>query len=399
MAREVEARLVISAQDRTAKAFASVEARLRKAEAQAARASAHARRIDYVERTSQRVNTGLMRGAAVIGTAFAATGGVRGGLTTLSAYQDGLIEVQKKAGLTEEQMRALGKEAKTLATDGSLAVPIEEILSAYERGAAAGLPIDELKEFSEISAKAADAFGMSAEEVGNAAAGFKVGLGIPMSKMKEYFDLINNLADSGISDEADIINFLDRVGSSLKSFGMSAEHAAAYGSTLLNLKMKAEPAARMMGVLSNKLLAPDNLSKKGFAAFKGLIGDVDAFKGLMEKDAPKALLVFLDKLKGLDKFARAQVTGAIVGQEWTDELNTLVEGTEELRRNLSLADDRSGWLGSLDKSYQMKLDSPLLAVAAVPERARCPVHRCRRDGPAADGSRAGACEGADTRDQ
>lgn len=40
MAREVEAKLVISAQDRTAKAFASVEARLRKAEAQAKRADA-----------------------------------------------------------------------------------------------------------------------------------------------------------------------------------------------------------------------------------------------------------------------------------------------------------------------------------------------------------------------
>lgn len=357
MAREVEAKLVISAQDRTAKAFASVEARLRKAEAQAKRADAFNKKAAYVDRVNSQVNSALLRGTAVIGGAFAAAGGVQGGLTTLTSYQDGLLEVRKKAGLTEEQMQALGKEVKALATSGELAVPLEEILSAYERGAAAGLPLEELREFSELSAKAADAFGMSAEDVGNAAAGFKVSLGIPMSKMEEYFDLINKLADSGISDEKDIVNFLDRVGNSLKTFGLSANDAAAVGSTLLNIKMPAETAARFMGVFSNKLLAPGGLSKKGFAAFKGLVGDVDAFQKLVKTDARAALVQFLQKMEGLDKFQRADIGKSIFGDEWTDELNTLVEAISELQRNFDIADNRSGWLGSLDESYKLKLDA------------------------------------------
>jgi hypothetical protein len=67
-----------------------------------------------------------------------------------------------------------------------------------------------------------DAFGVPAEEVGNAAAGFNVGLGVPIAQMESYSDFINPLADSGISYESYVIKYLSNPGAALKNFGLPA---------------------------------------------------------------------------------------------------------------------------------------------------------------------------------
>ncbi|GGF56723.1 hypothetical protein GCM10007301_15520 [Azorhizobium oxalatiphilum] len=355
MAREIEARLKISAVDRTAKAFETLERRLKRAEAAARRANEMQRKTAALERATAGVERGIILGGGALMGAYAAAGGVRAGLTTLTTFENGLTAIQKKAGLTQDQMKGVSEEVKKLAGSDKLAVPIEEILAAYERGAAAGLPLDELRDFAELSAKAADAFEMSAADVGNATAGFKVGLGIPMKEMQQYFDLINTLGDSGISDEKDIINFLDRAGASLKNFGLSAQQAAAYGSALLNLKMQPEVAARMMSAMTSNLIAPELLSKKGQAALTSVVGNLGKFKKALKADAPGTLEKFLQSVSKMDKFQRAEKLGAIFGKEWSDEIMRLVEGLEELKKNLKIAATPSDFLGSLDRSYQLKL--------------------------------------------
>ncbi|MEP9378385.1 phage tail tape measure protein [Aquabacter sp. CN5-332] len=356
-AREIEARLKISAVDRSAKAFASVERRLSGIHRQTQIMNRHMQQVAAFQKASAATDRAILMSGTALAAIWGASGGVRSGIETLSTFQDGLIAVQKKAGLTEDQMKAVGEEVKALATSPDLAVPIEEILKAYERGAAAGLPLEELREFAALSAKAADAFEMSAEDVGNAAAGFQVGLGIPIKEMEKFFDLINSLADSGISDEKDIINFLDRAGAGLKNFGINAKQAAAYGATLLNLKLAPEVGARMMGALTSKLIAPENLGKKGQSALTEVVGDIKTFKKELKGDANAALIKFLGQLGKLDKFNRARIIGSIFGQEWSDEIMRMVDGVDELQRNLKQAGDESSWLGSLDKSYKLKLAS------------------------------------------
>ncbi|WAC26433.1 phage tail tape measure protein [Ancylobacter sp. SL191] len=348
----VKAILRIIAEDRTARAFAAIEQRIHRQERLL-------HQLNRKERQMAALNRGggglIMGGGAILG-GLAAASGTREGLTTLTSYQDALIEIAKKGGLTADQMQKVGEEAKALATSGEVAVPLEEILAAYERAAAAGLPMEEWREFAKLGAKAADAFGMAAEEVGNAAAGFKVGLGIPMAEMERYFDLINSLADSGIAEERDLITFLDNAGAGLKNFGLNAKEAAAYGATLLNLKMAPETSARMMSALTSKLIAPENLGKKGYGALQEVVGNVKQFKKELSSDPQGALRKFLEKLSKMDKFRRARITGSIFGMEWTDEVMRLVDGLEELDRNLQIAAS-TDWFGSLDKSYQMKLDA------------------------------------------
>ncbi len=295
-------------------------------------------------------------GAAAAGylAPAAVAAGAKQTITAAADFESALTGIQKKANSSAAETARIGEEAKALAESGKVAVPLLEILAAYERGAAAGLPIGELAEFAELSAKAADQFEMSAEDVGNAAAGFKTTMAIPMDRMKEYFGLINHLADSGIADENQIIKFLDDAGAGLKVFGLTAEQAAAYGSTLANIKMAPEKSARMMNSLTNSLLSPG--SKKSAAALKAIVGNVNDFEKLLKEDANEALLTFFDGLKELDKFERSRLLTDLVGKGFSDEILRVVEASDELRRNLEMSANRSTWFDSLDRGYQLKLD-------------------------------------------
>ncbi len=359
MAKEIEARLKLSAIDRTKKAFDSVARNLDRIDNKSRavdRAQRAASRSDMINRqvVSTRAATmsmlGLNSAVAAIGSGVA----FKELVSTTADYESALTAIQKKAGTTAEETARLGKEALALSASGELAVPLEEVLSAMERGAAAGLPLDELRDFARLSAMAADAFEMSAEEVGNAAAGFKVSMGISMGGMEEYFGLINKLADSGIADERDIVNFLDRAGANLKLFGLSAEQAAAYGSTLANIKMPAETAARMMNTLTSKLLSPG--SDKAAGALEDIVGNMTDFQKLLKLDGNEAIQFFLEKIGELDKFKAAEFLTGFLGQGFSDEVLRMAAVPDEVRRNLQIAMDRSSWKGSLGESYDLKLD-------------------------------------------
>lgn len=292
--------------------------------------------------------------AALVGPAAAAFATQQTAVAAAD-FESMLTNIQKKAGATAEQTAKLGEEIKDLATNGQLAVPIEEIAAAYERGAAAGIPLADLREFASLSAQAADAFEMSATDVGNAAAGFSTVLKIPMKDMERYFDLINGLGDSGIADESGIVDYIDRGGAMAKTFGLVPEEIAAIGAALANLKVPAEKAATATNSIFAKLLAPEALSKPAYKAFKKLVGNTETFAEAVDEDASEALVGLLQHLKDLDKATRTGMVADIFGQEHLDTVLQMVEGLDEVRENLAFAAGNS-WFGSLDKAYALKLD-------------------------------------------
>ncbi|WP_280137544.1 phage tail tape measure protein [Aureimonas sp. AU40] len=277
-------------------------------------------------------------------------------IASAADFESSMTGIQKKAGTTAEQTKALGEEIKALAASGELAVPIEEILGAYERGAAAGIPIAELKEFARLSVKAADAFEMPAEEVGNFASKLKTSMGLSETAIKRVFDLTNSLADSGISDEKDIVNFVDRSAASLKTLGLTMDQTLSLGSTLLNLGMPAEVASTAMEALSTKMLTATTLTGESRKTFEKYMGPVKKFSKAVKKDANGALLQMLDRLQALNSEQRMDFLSSFVGQEHAGKILRLAEAADEYRRNLALAADEAKWTNSLDTAYKLKLD-------------------------------------------
>ncbi|MFM2279655.1 MAG: hypothetical protein RLZZ444_1886, partial [Pseudomonadota bacterium] len=328
--RDVEARLKISAVDRTGRVLANVGDKL---SAVNARAQAFNRTQTMLGRTEtylagQLAMLARYAGPAVLGYEMVRTTKMAGD------FEESLFNIQKKSGATAEQMRTLGDEIRSLSkTD--VPMPIEEIAAAFERGAAAGIPLNELKEFARLATQVADAWDVSSEDAGNFFAGFNKGLGIPLNEMKAFASLINDLADSGIADEKDVADFVDRVGASLKNFGMTPNEIAAYGAAFLNLKMPADVAARAMDTISGKLLAPENLSNKSRKALQAIVGDL---KGFSKLTGNQKMMFFLEKVEKLSSQKRASLLGALLGEGFDDEIMRVVSGADELRRNLEMAE-------------------------------------------------------------
>lgn len=288
----------------------------------------------------------------------AAIGGVAGVATQAADFESLMTKIQQKAGATAEQMDAVRKDVLDLATNGQVAASIEEIASAYARGAAGGIPLDELREFSLLAAKTADAFEMPSGEVSDFFAGIKNVLNVPKDRLQPIADLINSLADSGIADESGIVRYIDQAGAMSKTIGLSVEETAAFGAALGNLKVPAFKAATAMNSILTKILAPQALSGPASEAFETLVGDVDGFAKSLNKDADGAIVGLLKKLKALDKASRAGIVSDLFGQDHLDVVMQMVEGIGEIERNLNQAHG-DGWLGSLDRSYALKLDDML----------------------------------------
>lgn len=359
MAREVEARLKLSAEDRTAKAFQAIERRLKGVERQSDAVNRQNKHMAAWEQATARANAGMLRTGGMLVGAFAAAGGVRAGVDALTSFEDGLVEIQKKGGFTAAQMKNIAEEAKELATSGDLAVPLEEIMAAYARGAAAGLPIEELREFTIQAAKASDAFEMSAEDAANAIAGWKANLQMTNPEIARTLDLVNGLADAGISDEKDILQFLSRSGPVLKNVGFATDDIAALGSTLLNLQVESETAARGMNSITRQILSPQ--SKKAVGALEALFADkkggYQEFRKRFSKDGMAGLQEFIAEISKLSGLDQLDAINQIIGGEFGPMFQRLAAASAELRENIAFAADESKWLGSLDEGYNLKLSA------------------------------------------
>jgi len=348
MKRTIEAVLKLSSKMGSTKAFAQVGAQLddvsRKAERYNRKQSAIARGARSLQAaTMQYVGPAALGALAVNSVRLAGN------------FEDALFNIEKKAGATREQMAQIRGEILDLSKE--VPVSINEIAAAYERGAAGGLATDQLKEFARLTTMVSDAWDMTAESVGNAFMGFETGLGLRRDLWEEYADLVNYLADSGIADEADIVNFVDGAGASLKSAGFTPEETAALGSSLLNLKMPAETAARAMDTLVGKLAAPQNLSPKSREALRMLVGDIKEFQMAFADDASGTLLDLLYELRSMPGQERIGVLGALLGEGFDDEINRLAEGVDEVKRNYDAINDRDIYVGSVGDLSQRKLEN------------------------------------------
>lgn len=287
-------------------------------------------------------------GPAVVGAAMLKT------VKQAAHFEEALFGIQKKSGATAEQLGKVKEEIFDLAS--RMPVSVDEIAAAFERGAAAGIPLDGLKEFAELTAKVSDAWDMTAENTANAFAGFNKGMNIPLAEMEKFADVINYLADSGISDEVDIVNFLDRVGASAINVGLTARQTAALGAAMINLKIPAEVAARAADTLFGKLMAPENLSKKSRGALKEIVGDLGQFAKVMGTDPKGGLLKFFDSLQKMDGQKRISLLGALMGEGFDDEIARLVGGLEEVKRNFDLIQNTKAFEGSISELADKRLE-------------------------------------------
>ena len=270
-------------------------------------------------------------------------------------FESAMAGVRKVVDGTPEQIEQLGEQVKKLAVEfGMMPEQMAEIVAA---GGQLGIAADKLDEFARVTATMATAFGMTAEEAGNAAATIANVFQLPIGEVEKLGDAINVLGNNTAAREKDIVAAMARIGGTAKQFGLVADEAAALADAFIALGKPPEVAATAINAMLQKLQTAQSQGKDFQAALEGIGTSADEIAANIAANPQQALTEFLHKLEGLDKQSRALTLSQLFGTEYSDDIALLVGSLGEYEKALGLVNDQSQIQGAMQKEAAAALNT------------------------------------------
>lgn len=300
-----------------------------------------------LERRTNGWKDALLSAKFEIGAAIAAFAPIAYSIKQASDFETALAGVRKVVDGSDEQFASLTGRIRELAKELPIsAAGLAEIAAA---GGQLGVPIDKLDQFVVLAAKVATAFNISAEEAGQAVAKLANVFDLPLAGVEQLGDSINVLGNSTAATEAQLLQFLVRVGGSAKTFGLSAEATAALGAALISLGKPPEIAANAVNKLLTVLQAANVQSSQTQAALDAIGLSAGDLAARIRENPQAALEQFLVTLQQLDGQARAEAIAQILGTEYNDDISLLVNSLGQYRGALESVNDQQKIAGSLQR--------------------------------------------------
>lgn len=270
-------------------------------------------------------------------------------------FESAMAGVRKVVDGTPEQIEQLGEQVKKLAVEfGMMPEQMAEIVAA---GGQLGIAADKLDEFARVTATMATAFGMTAEEAGNAAATIANVFQLPIGEVEKLGDAINVLGNNTAAREKDIVAAMARIGGTAKQFGLAADEAAALADAFIALGKPPEVAETTINAMLQKLQTAQSQGKDFQAALEGIGTSADEMAANIAANPQQALTEFLHKLEGLDKQSRALTLSQLFGTEYSDDIALLVGSLGEYEKALGLVNDQSQIQGTMQKEAAAALNT------------------------------------------
>ena len=270
-------------------------------------------------------------------------------------FESAMAGVRKVVDGTPEQIEQLGEQVKKLAVEfGMMPEKMAEIVAA---GGQLGIAADKLDEFARVTATMATAFGMTAEEAGNAAATIANVFQLPIGEVEKLGDAINVLGNNTAAREKDIVAAMARIGGTAKQFGLAADEAAALADAFIALGKPPEVAATAINALLQKLQTAQSQGKGFQTALEGIGTSADEMAANIAANPQQALTEFLHKLEGLDKQSRALTLSQLFGTEYSDDIALLVGSLGEYEKALGLVNDQAQIQGAMQKEAAAALNT------------------------------------------
>lgn len=262
-------------------------------------------------------------------------------------FETAMAGVKKVAEGTDEQYAKLSDELKKMSAE--LGISAAEMADLAAAGGQLGIPIEKLSEFTAIASKMSVAFGMTAEEAGNAAATIANVFQLPIGEVEKLGDAINVLGNNTAAREKDIVAAMARIGGTAKQFGLVADEAAALADAFIALGKPPEVAATAINAMLQKLQTAQSQGKDFQAALEGIGTSADEMAANIATNPQQALTDFLHKLEGLDKQSRALTLSQLFGTEYSDDIALLVGSLGEYEKALGLVADKGQVVGAMQK--------------------------------------------------
>ncbi len=372
MTREVEARLKISAVDRTGKVFQSLAGKLQQVNRQAAALN---RQQSLVGRGTASMMAAVGRFAAPAVVAY----GAKKAITEFASVERQMTRI----GITADASAAETEAAFSRMQDitKTLAMPVENAISALDTLVSSGLSLKEALAFLPSVLATAQASGSAAEDIANTAIKASSALKIEAGEMQRAFDIMVTGGKAGQFELKDMATYIPELANSFASLGYEGEDGLkkliAILQTLREDTGSASGAATQAQNVFGKMFTADTAKKfAGFginlraemeAAKKSGEDAVAAFvrlsKEAVKGDLSKLPLLFTDQEFRLGM--QSLMTSADSYKRFVDAVNSSqVEGTV-LRDLQKVTGDTQASIDRLSNSWS-KLMTSFGAAASKP---------------------------------
>lgn len=293
--------------------------------------------------------------AEEFGKVTAAAGGLAYVTNAAMEFETAMSGVKKVVDGTPEQIQALSTQIQQMSID--MGMGTDAIAEIAAQGGQLGIPIEKLGEFTKMAGEMSVAFGMTAEDAGDAAAKIANVFGLPIEEVGKLGDAINTLGNTSAAKESEIVDVMQRIGGQAKQFGLATEQAAALSAAFISLGKSPEVAGTAINALLTKLQTANVQSDDFKETLAGIGLNADKMADDIAANPQQALSNFLQTLESMDKQQRSVATFKLFGQEYVDDVNALVGGLDTYNKALDSVKDKSAIAGAMQKEFNAKMDT------------------------------------------
>lgn len=302
-------------------------------------------------------NGQLSRGLSDFGKSAAVVGGSVAASLALPIHQamefeTAMADVRKAVNALDTEEKFQDMQSEILKLGRSLPLVHTEIAAIVAAGGRMGVPHAELLAFTKDVAKMANAFDMSAGEVGESMGKLATVFNIPYNELSKVGDVINHIADNTSSKEPQIIDAMQRVAGTANQVGLKADQTAAIIASFIHLGKGPETAASAVNALLRELVMAEGQSKKFQGALKTLGLDGKKLQRDMVATPQQTLIDVMERLTKVPKHMQTTIATELFGKEFGDDAALLSTKLDEYKKILNLSTDEAR-VGSLDKSLEI----------------------------------------------
>lgn len=233
---------------------------------------------------------------------------------------------------TNEQMSKL--KADLIDMTSVLPKTAVELMQIAEAGGKLGVPVDKIKEYVDVVAKASTAFEMPADVAGEAFGKIGAMLGYEIKQLRQYGDIVNALADSTSADAKNIIDITKRTAGVMGTLKFDVGTIAGLSAFADQMSVSSEAGATALNDVLN-----------------GIRGTEQGLKILQQKGG-YGLIEVANKFKKLEGVARTKAIEDLFGRgEGSRMFEKLINQTDVLKASLDSALSEKT-LGSMQREFE-----------------------------------------------
>jgi len=259
-----------------------------------------------------------------------------------------------------ESIDALSRDIQELVTSGALPMAADGIAAIIEAAGQAGivdasLPDEEQRaafiEFARLAGTMGVAFGISADQSGEAMAQWRSRMGLTNEEAASLGDMINHLSNNMAASAPAVVDVIGRQGALARAAGLANHEIAALSAAFVASSPSSEIAATGMQNFLLTLASGEAMTDRQRAVLQELGLDATDLARAMQEDATGGIMSVLDALAQLPEHAQAAALTQLFGRESIGAITPLLTNLDLLRGSFALVADETAYAGSMQAEF------------------------------------------------